>query len=174
MNTKTPRTETFVRGNKRLAELLSRPEIAAGVAEVEAGARKMDRLYAESLAKIRRAGDLTQVEVAEKLGVGQGAVSRLERRSDMLLSTLAEYLRATGAEQPRIVVTLDGIDVELDLDRLRERPIEVADEEKLIAGKSSSGSKGGRSADSGRFVKQSTAKKNRKTTIREPSKSKKK
>nr|WP_239062628.1 helix-turn-helix transcriptional regulator [Streptomyces sp. SID13031] len=80
----------------------------------------MDRVYAENLAAIRRAGELTQVEVAESLGVGQAVISRLERRHDMLLSTLADYLHATGAEQPRIVVMLNGVEVELDLDRLRE------------------------------------------------------
>ena len=112
--------ESFVRGNSRLHELLARPDIAAGVAEVEAEAREMDRLYADNLAKIRKAGELTQSDVAAKLGVGQAVVSRLERRDDMLLSTLAEYLHATGAEQPRIVVTLNGVEVELDLDRLRQ------------------------------------------------------
>jgi hypothetical protein len=45
-------------------------------------------VYAENLVMIQRAGDLTQVAVAEPLGVGQTVVSRLER-SDMLLSTLA-------------------------------------------------------------------------------------
>jgi Helix-turn-helix len=116
---KTDRT-TVVRGNERLGKLLARPDIAAGVAEVEAEAREMDRVYAENLAMIRRAGDLTQVEVAEKLGVGQAVVSRLERRSDMLLSTLADYQHATGAEHPRIVVILNGMEVELDLDQFRE------------------------------------------------------
>jgi hypothetical protein len=111
---------TFVRGNERLDKLLARPEVAAGVAEVEAEAREMDRVYAENLAMIRRAGDLTQVEVAEKLGVGQAVVSRLERRNDMLLSTLADYLHATGAEHPRIVAVLNGMEVELDLDQFRE------------------------------------------------------
>jgi DNA-binding transcriptional regulator YiaG len=117
---KTSDQATFVRGNARLDRLLARPEIAAGVAEVEAEAREMDRIYADNLAMIRRAGDLTQVEVAEKLGVGQAVVSRLERRSDMLLSTLADYLHATGAEHPRIVAVLNGMEVELDLDQFRE------------------------------------------------------
>ena len=114
-----PESESFARGNDRLNELLARPDVAAGVAQVEAEAREMDRLHAENLAKIRRAGQLTQVEVAAKLGVGQGFISRLERGDDMLLSTLADYLHATGARQPRLVVTLNGVEVELDLDRLR-------------------------------------------------------
>ncbi len=120
MSRKKSEKATFVRGNARVDRLLARPDIAAGVAEVEAEARELDRIYAENLAMIRRAGDLTQVEVAEKLGVGQAVVSRLERRSDMLLSTLADYLHATGAEHPRIVAVLNGMEVELDLDQFRE------------------------------------------------------
>jgi hypothetical protein len=38
---------------------------------------------------------MTQVEVARKLGVGRGVVSRLEHRDDMLLSTLYDYLMAS-------------------------------------------------------------------------------
>jgi transcriptional regulator with XRE-family HTH domain len=68
---------------------------------------------------IRRASDLTQVQIAQKLGVGQAVVSRLERHHDMLLSTLADYLHATGAEHPRIVATLNGTEVELNLDQFR-------------------------------------------------------
>ncbi|WP_375503659.1 hypothetical protein [uncultured Jatrophihabitans sp.] len=39
---------------------------------------------------------------------------RLERQHDMLLSTLTGYLQAAG-DRPRVVVTIDGRDVELDL-----------------------------------------------------------
>ena len=61
-------------------------------------AEEMDRVYAMNLAMIRKAAQMTQVEVARKLGVGQGVVSRLEHRGDMLLSTLYDYLTATGAD----------------------------------------------------------------------------
>jgi ribosome-binding protein aMBF1 (putative translation factor) len=109
----------FERGNAYLDELLADPERAARVAKIQDEMREMDRVYAENLAMIRRAGDLTQVQIAQKLGVGQAVVSRLERHHDMLLSTLADYLHATGAEQPRIVVLLKGMQVELDLDQFR-------------------------------------------------------
>ena len=33
----------------------------------------------------------------------------------MLLSTLRNYLTATGAQNPRILVTVNGHDVELDI-----------------------------------------------------------
>lgn len=57
---------------------------------------------------IREAGELTQVEVAKRLQIGQGVVSKLERRDDMLLSTLFNYLEATGASDARIVATVKG------------------------------------------------------------------
>lgn len=75
----------------------------------------MDVLHATSIAEIRRAAHQTQAEVAERLGVGQSVVSRTERNGDMLLSTLAGYLAATGAESASIVVRVHGMDVELDL-----------------------------------------------------------
>jgi transcriptional regulator with XRE-family HTH domain len=71
-----------------------------------------------NLAMIRKAAQMTQVEVARKLGVGQGAISRLENRTDMLLSTLYDYLTATGADGASIVVTVRGRKIELDLSRL--------------------------------------------------------
>jgi transcriptional regulator with XRE-family HTH domain len=114
-----PVKRTFVRGNERLNRLLADPEIAVAVEEIEAESRELDRVYAENLAKIRQAGKLTQVDVAARMGVGQAVISRLEHRDDMLLSTLADYLHATGARNVRIVATLDDVEVELDLDQLR-------------------------------------------------------
>lgn len=49
-----------------------------------------------SLRALRKALDLTQAEVAERLGVGQDTVSRYEQRTDMLLSTLQAYLESMG------------------------------------------------------------------------------
>jgi transcriptional regulator with XRE-family HTH domain len=49
-----------------------------------------------SLRDLRKALDLTQADIAERLGVGQDAVSRYEQRTDMLLSTLQSYLQAMG------------------------------------------------------------------------------
>ncbi|WP_284294982.1 helix-turn-helix domain-containing protein [Luteimicrobium album] len=65
---------------------------------------------------MRRAADLTQVELAERLGVGQNTVSRAERRSDLLWSTLVGYLTAAGGTDITLSVTINGqrVDVELD------------------------------------------------------------
>jgi len=40
----------------------------------------------------------TQEDLAAALGVGQDSISRLERRSDMLLSTLRHYLESMGGK----------------------------------------------------------------------------
>ena len=113
-----PEEPVFVHGNEHLDRLLSDPQIAADVAQAHADAEEMDRVYAMNLAMIRKAAQMTQVEVARKLGVGQGAVSRLESRGDMLLSTLYDYLTATGADAASIVITVHGQKIELDLGQL--------------------------------------------------------
>jgi DNA-binding transcriptional regulator YiaG len=114
----------FVRGNERLDQLLADPQLTADVAAAHADAEEMDRVYAMNLAMIRKAAQMTQVEVARKLGVGQGVVSRLEHRDDMLLSTLYDYLMATGAEGASIVVVVHGHRIELDLSGVRNAPPE--------------------------------------------------
>ena len=114
----------FVRGNERLDQRLADPQLAADVAAARADTEEMDRVNAMNLAVIRKAAQMTQVEVARKLGVGQGVVSRLEHRDDMLLSTLYDYLMATGAEGASIVVVVHGHRIELDLSGLRSAPPE--------------------------------------------------
>jgi len=118
----TPEPARFVRGNDHLDRLLSDPQLATDVAQAGAEADDMDRAYAMNLAMIRKAAQLTQVEVAKRLGVGQAAVSRMESRGDILLSTLYDYLTATGADTASIVVTVHGRRIELDLGSLRGRP----------------------------------------------------
>ena len=48
--------------------------------------------------KLRQARQMTQVALAERLDVPQGAISRMERRTDMYVSTLAEFIRTMGGE----------------------------------------------------------------------------
>ena len=49
-----------------------------------------------TLRELRRARKLTQVRVARSLGITQDGVSRLEKRSDILLSTLRKTVAAMG------------------------------------------------------------------------------
>jgi len=60
-------------------------------AGIEARAGKL-----ATLKDLRQAVEQTQQELAAALGVGQDTISRLEKRSDMLLSTLRRYVEAMG------------------------------------------------------------------------------
>jgi predicted XRE-type DNA-binding protein len=51
-----------------------------------------------TLREMRKAQEKTQHEIAELLGIKQAAVSRLEQRTDMYLSTLSSYLKSIGGE----------------------------------------------------------------------------
>ena len=51
-----------------------------------------------SLRELRKAHELTQEQVAEILEVGQDGVSRLEKRGDLLVSTLRSYVEAMGGQ----------------------------------------------------------------------------
>ena len=79
---------------------------------------RADELIAEemTLSELRRARKLTQVRMAKTLGITQDSVSRLEKRTDVLLSTLRKTVQAMGgnlsliAEFPdRPPVVLSGI-----------------------------------------------------------------
>jgi transcriptional regulator with XRE-family HTH domain len=49
-----------------------------------------------TLQQLRKALKLTQVRMARKLGTTQDGISRLENRSDLLLSTLRKHVEAMG------------------------------------------------------------------------------
>jgi transcriptional regulator with XRE-family HTH domain len=66
-------------------------------AKIEARAAE---LIAEelSLQALRKAMSRTQTQMARKLRMRQDSVSRLEQRTDLLLSTLRGYVKALGGE----------------------------------------------------------------------------
>ena len=67
-----------------------------------AQARKVEDRAAEptaeemSLRELRKARRLTQAHLARELGISQDGISRLEQRSDLLLSTLRKTVEAMG------------------------------------------------------------------------------
>ena len=67
-------------------------------AEAQARAKeKAEEFMAEmALDDLRRARNLTQERLAKSLRVNQAAVSKIERRADMYLSTLENVIRAMG------------------------------------------------------------------------------
>lgn len=69
-----------------------------------------------TLRQLRRDLNLTQDRMADFLEVKQGHISKIENRSDMLISTLRDYVAALGGELELVVrlpgrkpVKLDGI-----------------------------------------------------------------
>ena len=94
-------------------------------AEVEAHPRAPQRVRAAraeidarqaTLAELRKARALTQAAVAELLAMDQSEVSRLERRANMLLSTLRSFIRATGGELQLVATFPDAEPVQLLVD----------------------------------------------------------
>ena len=66
-----------------------------------------------TLRELRKARRLTQVNVARKLGISQDGVSRLEQRSDLLLSTLRKTVEAMGGNLLLVAKFPDRPPVEL-------------------------------------------------------------
>jgi DNA-binding XRE family transcriptional regulator len=77
---------------------------------------RVAELVAEEMAlrELRKAHHRTQASIARQLGISQDGVSRLEQRSDLLLSTLRNYVVAMGGnlhlvaefpDQPPVLLT---------------------------------------------------------------------
>ena len=73
-----------------------------------------------TLKDLRLAAQQSQEQLATTLGVGQDTISRLEKRSDMLLSTLRHYIESMGGKlelvaqfpnRPPVVIEHLGVDV---------------------------------------------------------------
>jgi hypothetical protein len=98
-------------------------------------AARTAELIAEELTlrDLRQAQHLTQERIAELMGVEQENVSRLERRADLLLSTLSSYVAAMGGKlrliaefpnrQPVAIALADIIDKEPVKPRRRDRDV---------------------------------------------------
>lgn len=66
---------------------------------LERAARKTEAMLAAiELNELRKARNLTQEELADRLGVKQANVSKMERRLDMHVSTLRDVIEAMGGE----------------------------------------------------------------------------
>lgn len=56
-----------------------------------------------TLRQLRQARKYTQKKVAKSLHIGQEGVSKIEKRSDLLISTLRSYVKAMGGELSLLV-----------------------------------------------------------------------
>jgi transcriptional regulator with XRE-family HTH domain len=84
----------------------------------ERARRKTKELLAEMpLNELRRARQLTQEQLAEALGMDQGNISKLERRTDMYVSTLRKFVEALGGELEVVARFPEG---SIRIDQFRE------------------------------------------------------
>lgn len=82
-------------GRQSFATLRARMAPAAQAA-AEAEAMRLGEQM--DLAEVRRALKLSQDEIAQVLQVGQGSVAKIEKRTDMYVSTLRRFIEAMGGE----------------------------------------------------------------------------
>ena len=80
-------------GRHSFAELRAR---MAPEAQAEAEALRLSEEM--DLAEVRRALKLSQDEIAQTLQIGQGSVAKIEKRTDMYVSTLRRFIEAMGGE----------------------------------------------------------------------------
>jgi DNA-binding transcriptional regulator YiaG len=99
---------------KKYADLRAKmsPESRARV-----DARVRQALEEMPLEELRNARELTQTQLAEVLCVSQGAVSKVERRTDMYISTLRSYIRSMGGDLQIRAVFPEG---EVIIDQFRD------------------------------------------------------
>ena len=74
---------------------------------------RVDTLYQRlrsemPLHELRQAQQLSQDTLAKTLHINQAAVSKMERRTDMYISTLRNYIRAMGGELEIIATFPEG------------------------------------------------------------------
>ena len=94
--------EQVAKNYKELQERMS-PERRARVE-----ARVHEALKTMALDELREARKLTQTQLATLLEVDQGSVSKMERRTDMYISTLRSYIEAMGGSLHIRAVFPDG------------------------------------------------------------------
>jgi DNA-binding XRE family transcriptional regulator len=77
-------------------------------AQARVDARVKATLQTMPLAEIRKAIGMTQADLAGKLDVAQGSVSKIENAADMYLTTLRKYVEALGGELHLTATFADG------------------------------------------------------------------
>ncbi len=82
-------------GRHSFAELRARMSPEAQEQMAAEALRLRDEI---ELAQLRQALKLSQTELAETLQIGQASVAKIEKRTDMYVSTLRRFIEAMGGE----------------------------------------------------------------------------
>lgn len=104
------------------------------LAEESEESRARIRLRAEeirqelNLREVRRLRKLTQARLSKKLKIGQEGVSRIEKRTDLYISTLRSYVEGVGGKLKLVVelpdcapVILTGLGEDQNLKQTKKR-----------------------------------------------------
>ena len=76
------------------------------------------RMIAElPLQELRNAREFTQVQIARAMGVTQASISKIERNTDMYISTLRQFVAAMGGDVKISAVFPDG---EVEIKRFQD------------------------------------------------------
>ncbi|MGB8259581.1 MAG: XRE family transcriptional regulator [Terracidiphilus sp.] len=79
---------------------------------------------AVTLNQLREARNLTQASLASILGVNQGSVSKMEKRTDMYISTLRSFIQAMGGQLRITAVFPEG---EVEVEQFRDAAVAAGD-----------------------------------------------
>jgi len=90
------------------------PEVEGRIRQSVEEAAIVMRLY-----QLREERNLTQENVAKVLEINQGAISRMEKRNDMYVSTLRSYIQAMGGQLQIKAIFPEG---EVQIDQFDEIP----------------------------------------------------
>lgn len=93
----------MARNFRELQSRMSPQARARSAAKAEQMVREM------ALDELREALKLTQESLAESLHVNQAAISKVERRADMLISTLRKIIEAMGGELEIRAILPNGV-----------------------------------------------------------------
>ena len=74
----------------------------------EGQARIDETVHNMALVELREEQQLTQAELARRMGKNQGTISKLERRTGMHLSTLRSYIEGMGGRLDLVAAFPDG------------------------------------------------------------------
>ncbi len=80
---------------KKFSELRAKMSVEA---QQESERRFQEMMDEMPLEQLRRARKLTQEQLAETLNLNQSSISKLEKRTDLYLSTLSNFVSAMGGE----------------------------------------------------------------------------
>ncbi len=102
----------MARNYKELRAKMSPEARAASEALAKASTAQM------ALDELREARKLTQTQLAATLSVDQGSISKMERRTDMYVSTLRNFIRAMGGE---LHIRADFPDGSVEINQFEEK-----------------------------------------------------